>query len=119
MISVPRPRNWWISTASRQNLRLPQECGSHWGAEYAEVSDGQFAVRAEGMRSFSALPYSAETLTATAHDDELPPSPEGTFFCADLYMGGLGTNSCGPAVRADCRVPENGKGEICFFWVKK
>lgn len=97
----------------------PQECGSHWDAEFAQVCDGAVAVRAEGMRSFSALPYSEETLTQAAHDDELPSSPEGTFFCADLYMGGLGTNSCGPAVRSDCRVPASGKGELCFFWVKK
>lgn len=97
----------------------PQECGSHWGADYAEVTDGDLIVRAEGMRSFSALPYSQETLTATAHDDELPENAEGTFFCADLYMGGLGTNSCGPAVRQDRRVPESGSGTISFFWSKK
>ena len=97
----------------------PQECGSHWDADYAELSDGTLTVRAEGMRSFSALPYSQEMLTETPHDDELPEKAEGTFFCADLYMGGLGTNSCGPAVRQDRRVPESGSGTITFFWSKK
>ncbi len=95
----------------------PQECGSHWGADFAEVSDGTVAVRAEGMRSFSALLYSSQQLISCRHDDELPAS-DGCYFCADLYMGGLGTASCGPATRSDLRVPDYGKGEICFFWDK-
>ena len=96
----------------------PQESGSHCGAEYAELSDGQMTVRAEGMRSFSATGYDAHTLAATAHDDELPES-DAVYFCADYFMGGLGTNSCGPAVLPEYRVPAAGKGEILFVWEKK
>ena len=93
----------------------PRESGSHCGAEYVEVSDGSFAVRAEGMRSFSALPYDAATLAEVKHDDELPES-DGVYLCADYYMGGLGTNSCGPDVRAEYRVPDAGNGNILFLW---
>ncbi len=96
----------------------PQECGSHCGAEYAELSDGELCVRAEGMRSFSALPYAAKTLAETKHDDELPAS-DGTYLCADLFMGGLGTNSCGPAVQREYRVPFAGKGSVLFTWRKR
>ena len=95
----------------------PQECGSHFGAEYAEVSDGSLSVRIEGMTSFSALPYGADTLAHTLHDDELPES-DGTYLCADYFMGGLGTNSCGPAVQREHRVPDAGQGEITFCWKK-
>ena len=95
----------------------PQECGSHCGAEYAELTDGTFTVRAEGMRSFSALPYDAKMLAQTAHDDELPES-DAVYFCADYYMGGLGTNSCGPATQDEYRVPSAGQGSILFLFRK-
>ncbi len=95
----------------------PQECGSHWDADFAEVSDGEMTVRAEGMRSFSALPYAANTIAKAAHDDELP-APEGTFFNADICMAGLGSNSCGPSLPEKYRVPQNGKGCVTFYWKK-
>ena len=96
----------------------PQESGSHYAPEYAEVSDGTSYVRAEGMRSFSALPYSAETLTSAMHNDELP-EPDGTYFTADYYMSGLGSGSCGPKTRPPYRMPTKGEGRIRFFFGKK
>ena len=96
----------------------PQESGSHYDPEYAEVTDGKVYVKAEGMRSFSALPYSAETLTATMHNDELPES-DGTYFTADYYMSGIGSGSCGPRTRAPYRMPMKGDGSIRFFFGKK
>ena len=95
----------------------PQECGSHCGADYAEVTDGNITVRAEGMRSFSALPYSARTLADTLHDYELPES-DATYFNVDYYMSGLGTESCGPCVRPEYRVPFAGNGKILLRWSK-
>lgn len=91
----------------------PQESGSHFGADFAEVSDGSTTVRAEGMQSFSAVGYSAEVLTDTKHDDELPPA-DGTYFTADFAMRGIGSHSCGPELPARYRVPEKGKGKIGF-----
>ncbi|MBQ4268999.1 MAG: hypothetical protein IJB97_05050, partial [Clostridia bacterium] len=96
----------------------PQESGSHYLAGFAELTDGKVCVRAEGMHSFSAIPYSAETLAATAHDDELPES-DATYFHCDYFMSGLGSNSCGPVVGKKYRVPQEGKGEIRFFIGKK
>lgn len=92
----------------------PQESGSHFGAEYAEITDGEHEVRIEGMQSFSALPYAVETLADTNHDDELPES-DGTYLSADLYMSGLGSNSCGPQPLEQYRVPNEGKGKIRFL----
>lgn len=93
----------------------PQESGSHYRAEYAEITDGKHCIRAEGMQSFSALPYSAETLESTAHDDELPET-DGTYFCMDIAMSGLGSNSCGPIPLEKYRVKKKENGEITLLF---
>ena len=94
----------------------PQESGSHYLPEYAELTDGKTYIRAEGMQSFSALPYDASTLAKTQHDDELEEGKENFFSC-DYCMSGLGTNSCGPIVKAPYQVPREGKGCIRFFFL--
>lgn len=100
------------------HYQKPQESGSHYGAEYVALTDGKSTVRAEGMLSFSALPYSAETLEKTAHDHELP-EPCATYLCADLFVSGLGTNSCGPMPLPQFRVPDKGRGNVAFFFGDK
>ena len=100
-----------------EHLVKPQESGSHFGCEFAELTDGIISLRAEGMNSFSAIPYSTETLTSTKHDDELP-EPDATYFCADYFMSGIGSNSCGPELKKCWRVPEKGNGKITFLWKK-
>ena len=91
----------------------PQECGSHYLPDYAEVIDGKNKVRIEGMTSFSCLPYSAEQIENSKHDYELPKS-DGTYLCADYYMSGLGTGACGPLPTKKYRVPEKGNGCVVF-----
>lgn len=112
----------FISKVSREYSRLyikPQESGSHFGADFAEVSDGKIIVRAEGMNSFSAIGYSAETLTQAKHDDELPAS-DAVYFNADFAMSGIGSNSCGPELPLRYRVPKCGTGRIAFrFGLKR
>ena len=91
----------------------PQECGSHYLPDYAEMSDGKYTVRVWGMTSFSCLPYSAEQIESANHDFSLPES-DGTYFCADYYMSGLGTGACGPFVSKEYRTPNKGNGCIVF-----
>ena len=91
----------------------PQESGSHWGADFAEVSDGKTVVRAEGMQSFSAIGYSAETLADAKHDDELPVS-DGTYFTVDFAMRGIGSHSCGPELPDCYRLLGHARGKIGF-----
>lgn len=93
----------------------PQESGSHYLPDFAELSDGVNVVRVEGMTSFSALPYSSATIETSMHDYELPSS-DGTYLSVDYYMGGLGTNSCGPLPFDEYRVPIEGKGVITFYF---
>ena len=96
----------------------PQESGSHYGADFAEVSDGELTVRAEGMQSFSAIAYSAKTLTDVLHDDELP-AQDATYFTADFWMSGVGTHSCGPKLPQKFRLPSHGCGRITFSFEEK
>lgn len=92
----------------------PQETGSRYGVRFVEISAGRSALRAEGDFSFSALPYSAETLTRTAHADELPAS-DGTYVQVDYYQSGIGSNSCGPELAEEFRTPRSAKKEIKIF----
>lgn len=94
----------------------PQECGSHYLPDYAEVSDGKHAVRVEGMTSFSCLPFGAEQIENAKHDYELPES-DGTYLCADYYMSGLGTGACGPLPQEQYTVPSKGEGRIVFSFL--
>lgn len=95
----------------------PQESGSHFGAEWAELSDGERTVRAEGMTSFSAIGYSAEELADCKHDDELPEQ-SGVYLSADLFMTGLGSNACGDIPLSEYRLPAKGKGRVRFLFKK-
>ena len=71
------------------------------------------------MNSFSAIGYSAETLTQEKHDDELPAS-DAVYFNADFAMSGIGSNSCGPELPLRYRVPKCGTGRIAFrFGLKR
>lgn len=96
----------------------PQECGSHYLPDYAEVMDGKYTVRIEGMTSFSCLPYSAGLIESAKHDYKLPQS-DGTYLCADYYMSGLGTNACGPMLKEKYRAPNKGGGCIVFEFGRK
>ena len=76
----------------------PQECGNHIGARYVVLSSENNGFRVEGERfEFSALHYSAETLTDTAHRHELVPD-ENTHLLINYKVNGIGTNSCGPVL---------------------
>lgn len=105
------------STVEKQYHRYvkPQESGSHYLPDYVEISNGKSTVRLEGMTSFSCLPYSIAELETAKHDYELSEST-GTYLCADFYMSGLGTNSCGPVLDEKYRVPNKASGaiSICF-----
>lgn len=89
----------------------PQESGSHFGSDFASLSDGKTTVYATGMQSFCAIGYSQETLASAKHDDELPAS-DGTYFTLDYGMSGVGSNSCGPKLPVKDRLPANGNGLI-------
>ena len=93
----------------------PQENGSHYGCEYAQISNGANTVRAEGEFSFCVSPYSISELMSVNHNFELPTST-ATHVCYDFYMSGIGSNSCGPNLADEYKVPESAKSKITFIF---
>ena len=100
-----------VSNEYEHGYIKPQESGSHFDPDFTELSDGKTVLYAEGMQSFCAIPYSAETLTKAKHDDELPVS-DHTYLTLDFGMSGIGSHSCGPQLPARYRFPSKGKGRI-------
>lgn len=85
----------------------PQENGSHWGTDTVTLTGDALAldVLSPAPFSFSALPYTQEELTMTAHDHELTECGS-TVLCLDVAHAGIGSNSCGPALLERYRVTD-------------
>ena len=84
----------------------PQESGSHYYSSYVELDD--ILIKAEKPFSFNALPYSKEQLINTKHDFELNKD-DNAYVSLDIFMSGVGTHSCGPALANQYRTPNKGK----------
>lgn len=89
-----------------ENYVRPQENSSHFGCKYALISDGETSLRFESDKdfSFNASEYTQEELTSKRHNFELEKSGY-SVICADSAMAGVGSNSCGPALRQKYRIP--------------
>ena len=81
----------------------PQEHGNHTHVRELTL-DGRLRISAAAM-DICVLPYSAETLAAAAHTDELP-APQESFVRLDYRDSGLGSASCGPALEPPYRLSE-------------
>ncbi len=84
----------------------PQENSSHYGCKHVTVTDGTSKVSFthETGLSFNASVYTQEELAGKRHNYELERSGY-TVLCADAYMAGVGSNSCGPQLKECYRVP--------------
>ena len=94
----------------------PQENGSHYGTNYASVTDGKTTITLESEQgfSFNLSPYDEATLEKTAHDDQLPESDKNYLY-ADFFMSGIGSNSCGPRLNKLWQTPGKGSGKITLI----
>ncbi|WP_136312954.1 glycoside hydrolase family 2 TIM barrel-domain containing protein [Actinomyces procaprae] len=83
----------------------PQEGGSRADCDYVTVGDDAVCLTAAGLQplSFNASRYTQEELTRARHDVELRPC-DATVLCLDWAMAGIGSASCGPALRDVYRV---------------
>ena len=81
----------------------PQENGSHFACHY--VKSAAFYLSAETPFSFNLSPYAQEELTHKTHHYQLEES-HATILCADYKMSGIGSNSCGPSLKAQYRLDE-------------
>lgn len=87
---------------------MPQENGSHYGTEWAIVTNSMgTGLLFAGMDdfSFNASHYTPEDLTKAAHNYELRPRKE-TIVNLDYKMSGMGSASCGPELLERYRLSE-------------
>lgn len=86
----------------------PQENGSHYDCEFAQVHSGRcgIALVSEKPFSFNASNYTQEMLEKSAHNFELEES-DSTVLCVDYKLNGIGSNSCGPTVLEKYQFDEN------------
>ncbi len=100
---------------------MPQENGSHYDCSYVQVStlgandssdrngsdkNNSITVTSDVPFSMNASPYTAEELTAAAHNYELPESDK-SVLCIDYRQNGIGSNSCGPELDKKYRFDED------------
>lgn len=85
----------------------PQENGNHHDCDWARVcgDDMTLGIYAAQPFDFQALPYTAEEMTAKAHNHELEPCGS-TVVCVDYRQSGIGSNSCGPELQTKYRLDE-------------
>lgn len=90
----------------------PQENGSRFDCDYAEIRSGRSGLAAVSDKgfSFNASVYTQEELGRKLHNFELEKSGS-TVFCLDYAMNGIGSNSCGPEVIEKYRFDET---RFCF-----
>ena len=86
--------------AQHEDYIRPQENGSHYDCDWVTLTGpcgkGLRFASPDGF-CFNASPYTAEALTAAAHNYELETTGE-TVFIADAAQAGIGSNSCGPVL---------------------
>ena len=92
---------------------MPQENGSHFDCSYVQVSAPGASTPVRSITvtsavpfSMNASPYTAEELTAAAHNYELPDSDK-SVLCIDYRQNGIGSNSCGPELDEKYRFDED------------
>ena len=85
----------------------PQENGSHYGCREVKVANSAdcFTVQSHTPFSMNVSPYSQEELGSKKHQYDLEKSGS-TILCVDYKMSGVGSNSCGPALKEQYRLNE-------------
>ena len=85
----------------------PQENGSHYGCTEVKVANSSdcFTVQSHTPFSMNVSPYSQEELCSKKHEYDLEKS-SSTILCVDYKMSGVGSNSCGPALKGQYRLNE-------------
>jgi len=91
------------------DYEMPQENGARYGVDYALITDarGFGLVFEAGVKAFSlnASHYTSQDLDKAKHSHELVKRDE-TIVYIDYKNNGIGSNSCGPALRKMYRFDE-------------
>ncbi len=84
----------------------PQENSSHFGCTSMSVEGAgkKLSFSTSTDFSFNASEYTEEELSSKKHNYELEKD-ENNVICVDYKMAGVGSNSCGPALKDKYRLP--------------
>jgi beta-galactosidase len=96
----------------------PQENGSHFNCSYVMLSDDTHELMVYGKEpfSFTASNYTIEELYQKMHNFELEEA-KGVTLCIDYKQSGIGSNSCGPELKAKYRMMDKKIiWETGFLW---
>lgn len=87
-------------TDMHEDYLKPQENSSHYGCRYVELFASNRSIKAsfDAPFSFNVSEYTQEELATKKHNYELVKSG-CTELCLDYKMSGIGSNSCGPALK--------------------
>lgn len=101
----------WHSTVGEQYFHYarPQDGGHHSDTYELIITDrkghGYKITALDAPFVFSALPYSVEQLSATAHDCDLKEEDK-VYLNIDAAIMGIGNSSCGPGVLKKYALPQ-------------
>lgn len=99
---------------------MPQENGSHYHTCETVVHDdwgNRMEIYSRNTYSMQILPYLQEELTLKTHNFELLEA-DVTVLCLDYKMSGIGSQSCGPALKEEYQLKEekmNYQLTFCFM----
>lgn len=94
--------------AMHEDYIMPQENGSHYGADYVALENEKVRLTAysPAQFSFNVSPYTREELERAMHNCELVESGK-TVLTLDYKMSGVGSESCGPRLPEKYQLNEN------------
>lgn len=99
-------RNSSDNNNSAGNSSYKSICDTPTASKIAATTAHSITVTSVVPFSMSASPYTAEELTAAAHNYELPESDK-SVLCIDYRQNGIGSNSCGPELDKKYRFDED------------
>ncbi len=98
------------------NYLKPQESGSRYGV--TELETCLFNIKTTKPYSFNIQNYSIEHIYQTKHDYELVEDPNKTYVNLDVFMNGVGSNSCGPVLEEKYSLPKIGSNTFIIEFKK-
>lgn len=103
------------STPSKEYVPYirPQEHGNHSGA--TRLAIGGLRIAADQPFEFQVSKYSKEMLTSAEHTNELKES-EHLHVRVDYKVSGIGSNSCGPALKEEYQLAEK-EFDFTVYWI--
>lgn len=92
--------------SSADNSPYQSSCNTQTAGTITATTAHSITVTSAVPFSMNASPYTAEELTAAAHNYELPESDK-SILCIDYRQNGIGSNSCGPELDKKYRFDED------------